>query len=88
MTHSSSIPKSKLIPPASLITMEDVIATDGRGGLEYCEVLMRRYRSSEPFRRMLRQMDWFWGLEGAMMAVWLRWWRFSILVRLLLLLVN
>jgi hypothetical protein len=58
----SSTPGGQPIPPASLIIIEDVVAVDGGGGIEYREAIMRRYKASEPFRRLLRQMDWFWGL--------------------------
>lgn len=65
----SSTPRGAQIPPASLIIMEDVVAVDGGGGPEFREALMRRYEASEPFRRLLRQMDWFWGIGGLLIAV-------------------
>jgi hypothetical protein len=69
MFRFSSTLRGEPVPPASLIIMEDVVATDGGGGTEYREALMRRYHASGPFRRLLRHMDWFWGLGGLATAV-------------------
>lgn len=65
----SSVPRGGAVPPATLIITEDIVAVDGGGGQEYREALMARYQASEPFRRMLRQLDWFWGVGGLLIAI-------------------
>jgi membrane protein YdbS with pleckstrin-like domain len=49
--------------------MEDIVAVDCGGGGEFREALIARYKASEPFQRLLRQMDWFWGIGGLLLAI-------------------
>lgn len=65
----SSTQRGEAVPPATLVIIEDVVGVDGGCGSKYREALMERYKASEPFRRLLRQMDWFWGLGGLVMAI-------------------
>ena len=57
------------MPPASLIIIEDVVAVDGGGSVEYRVALLKRYQASAPFRALLRQMDWLWGIGGMLIAI-------------------
>lgn len=65
----SSTEKGADIPPASLIIIEDVVAVDGAGGVEFREALQLRYSASPQFRRLLWQMDLFWATGGLLIAI-------------------
>ena len=44
------------------------MAVDASGGLAYREALDERYRASARFRRMLWQLDWWWGCGGVVVG--------------------
>ncbi|PLB40581.1 uncharacterized protein BDW47DRAFT_123595 [Aspergillus candidus] len=56
----SSTPKGSTMPTALYVMIEDVVAVDGAGGQIYRYALRTRYLSSPYFRRMLREMNFFW----------------------------
>jgi hypothetical protein len=53
--------------PGVFVLIEDIVAVDGGGGQEFREALVRRYDGSELFRRLVEQMNWFWG-SGSMVV--------------------
>lgn len=57
----SSTPKGSTMPTALYVLIEDVVAVDGGGGQVYRYALRTRYLSSPYFRRMLFEMNCFWG---------------------------
>lgn len=57
----SSTPKGSVMPTALYVLIEDVVAVDGGGGQVYRYALRTRYLSSPYFRRMLFEMNCFWG---------------------------
>jgi len=57
----SSLPAGHIAHPAVFTIIEDIVAVDGGGGLQYREALMARYDASPLFRRMLNRLDAFWG---------------------------
>lgn len=62
----SSVPKGGRIPPLVLTIVEDIVAVDGSAGKSYRKRLMDRYEASPRFRKMIRDLNWFWGI-GAML---------------------
>ena len=57
----SSTPSGSPMPTALYVLIEDVVAVDGAGGQVYRYALRTRYLSSPYFRRMLFEMNCFWG---------------------------
>ncbi|KAF1981176.1 hypothetical protein K402DRAFT_458262 [Aulographum hederae CBS 113979] len=64
----SSTPFGHRCPPGVLVIMEDICAVNGNGGTIYREALMERYNESARFRRMLRRINWFWGIGSFIVA--------------------
>lgn len=58
----SSLPAGHIAHPAVFTIIEDIVAVDGGGGVQYREELMARYDASPLFRRMLNRLDAFWGI--------------------------
>jgi hypothetical protein len=58
----SSLPAGHIAHPAVFTIIEDIVAVDGGGGVEYREALIARYDASPRFRRMLNRLDGFWGI--------------------------
>jgi hypothetical protein len=56
----SSLPRGSLLRPAIYSILEDVIAVDGSGGLEFRQRLNLRYQASHHFRKMLHRLTLFW----------------------------
>jgi len=63
----SSLPAGHIAHPAVFTIIEDVVAVDGGGGIQYREELIARYDASPLFRRMLNHLDAFWGF-GALLV--------------------
>jgi hypothetical protein len=72
----SSVEKGERTPPLVLTLVEDIVAVDGGAGKEYRQNLMARYKASKRFRRMIADLNWFWGVGalidgvGTMIAIW------------------
>jgi hypothetical protein len=64
----SSTPRGSVMKPGVFVLAEDIVAVDGAGGQEFREVLSVRYESSETFRRLVAQMNWFWGVGSMIVA--------------------
>ena len=58
----SSLAPGHTAHPAVFTIIEDIVAVDGGGGVEYREALIARYDASPLFRRMLNRLDGFWGV--------------------------
>ena len=66
----SSQPKgSKPLKPATFTILEDVLSVDTGVGRRYRRALQERYEASRDFRRLLRQMDLFWGIPALLVGV-------------------
>ncbi|GAP86318.2 hypothetical protein SAMD00023353_1800940 [Rosellinia necatrix] len=72
----SSIPKGARQPPYVLTAVEDVVGVDGGGARPFRRRLLERYKASRDFRRLIAQLNWFWGIgsvisgAGTLAAVW------------------
>jgi hypothetical protein len=68
-----SSPRGETIRPAIFYIVEDVVAVDGNGEIEYREAFNARYESSEMFRNMLWNLSVCWMLAfyvlGAVVTV-------------------
>ncbi|KAK5625346.1 hypothetical protein RRF57_001062 [Xylaria bambusicola] len=72
----SSIPKGAPQPPYVLTAVEDVVGVDGGGARLFRRRLLERYKASKAFRRLIAELNWFWGIgsvisgAGTLAAVW------------------
>ncbi|TGJ85854.1 hypothetical protein E0Z10_g2928 [Xylaria hypoxylon] len=72
----SSIPKGAPQPPYVLTAVEDVVGVDGGGARHFRRRLLERYKASKYFRRLIAELNWFWGIgsvingAGSLAAVW------------------
>jgi len=64
-----------VVRPAIYYIVEDVVAVDGNGGIEYREAFSARYESSPMFRSMITTLSVVWCLAFFALATW-----FTILV--------
>ncbi|KAF8856925.1 hypothetical protein BDZ45DRAFT_593625 [Acephala macrosclerotiorum] len=55
-----SVEKGNIIRPAIYYIVEDVVAVDGNGGVEYREAWTKRYDGSEVFRKMILELSIVW----------------------------
>lgn len=65
----SSTPRRSVCKPGVFVVMEDIVAVDGAGGETFRRSLRDRYEASEVFRRMLTQLNWFWGIGSVVVAI-------------------
>lgn len=65
----SSMPAGSQIRPGIYWIIEDVVAVDGLGGVEFRERLNARYEASHDFRQMLHRLTLFWGIGAETAAV-------------------
>ncbi|GAB7353273.1 hypothetical protein MBLNU459_g3779t1 [Dothideomycetes sp. NU459] len=65
----SSMPAGSQIRPGIYWIIEDVVAVDGSGGIEFREKLNARYEASHDFRQMLHRLTLFWGIGAECMAI-------------------
>lgn len=64
----SSFPPYHLLPPLTYTIVEDVVAVDGGGRLEFRQAWRRRYEESLVMRKLLRDLALFWGISGNIVA--------------------
>lgn len=64
----SSLPRGELLPPLTYTLVEDVIAVDGGGGLEFRQAWRHRYEASRVMRHLLRVTSIWWGISGCTVA--------------------
>ncbi|KAL9130004.1 MAG: hypothetical protein Q9217_001688, partial [Psora testacea] len=66
----SSQPKgSQPLRPGTYTILEDVLSVDTGVGRRYRKALQERYEASRHFRRLLWQMDLFWGIPAFLVGV-------------------
>ena len=65
----SSLPAKSQLRPGIYWIIEDVVAVDGSGGVEFRERLNARYEASHDFRQMLHRLTLFWGIGAEAAAV-------------------
>ncbi|EHA22494.1 hypothetical protein ASPNIDRAFT_195249, partial [Aspergillus niger ATCC 1015] len=65
----SSMPAGTAFRPGILVIIEDVVAVDGGRGRAYRSALMERYAASLRFRRLIENLNWFWGFGGLLMGI-------------------
>lgn len=64
-----SVGKGNVVRPAIYYIVEDVVAVDGFGGIEYREAFMGRYESSMIFRNMIWSLSVVWTTAFYLFAV-------------------
>lgn len=64
----SSLPPGELLPPLTYTIVEDVVAVDGGGGLEFRQAWRHRYETSRVMRHLLRILSIWWGITGVVVA--------------------
>lgn len=63
------MPAKSQLRPGIYWVIEDVVAVDGSGGVEFRERLNARYEASHDFRQMLHRLTLFWGIGAETAAV-------------------
>lgn len=64
----SSTAKGKKVLPGIYYVVEDIVAVNSGGGRPFREGLAARYNASPIFRKMIRDLSWFWSAPGLFMA--------------------
>jgi len=64
----SSLPPYEPLPPLTYTYVEDIIAVDGGGGLEFRQAWRIRYEASLVMRKLLRDVALIWGFGGTLVA--------------------
>ncbi|THH29227.1 hypothetical protein EUX98_g4977 [Antrodiella citrinella] len=64
----SSFPPYHPLPPLTYTIVEDVIAVDGGGLLDFRQAWRHRYETSRVMRKLLRDVGMFWGISGVLIA--------------------
>lgn len=64
----SSMPAGSQLRPGIYWIIEDVVAVDGGGDVEFRERLNARYEASHYFRQMLHRLTLFWGIGAELAA--------------------
>jgi hypothetical protein len=62
------MPKGEAARPALYTITEGVMTADGGQGAELDEIFNRQYLANAPIRRLLTDMDLFWGISGVAVA--------------------
>ena len=65
----SSAPAGSTTKPGVYVLTEDVCSVDGNGGQAFRKALQARYEASPVFRRMIAQLNWFWGIGTVLAAI-------------------
>jgi hypothetical protein len=64
----SSTHKGEKVLPGIFYIVEDIVAVNSGGGRPFREAMAARYKASPIFRKMLRDLSWFWSIPGLLMA--------------------
>ena len=64
----SSTHKGEPVLPGIFYIVEDIVAVNSGGGRPFREGMFARYRASPLFRKMMRDLSWFWSIPGLIMA--------------------
>ncbi|KUJ15886.1 uncharacterized protein LY89DRAFT_567853, partial [Mollisia scopiformis] len=65
----SSTAKGEKMLPGIYYIAEDIVAVNAGGGRPFREGWAARYNASPIFRKMLRDLSWFWSIPGLFVAV-------------------
>lgn len=65
----SSLPPRAILPPLTYTIVEDVIAVDGGGLLDFRQAWRHRYEESRIVRKLCRDTAIAWGLTGTVLAI-------------------
>lgn len=64
----SSTHKGEQVMPGIFYIVEDIVAVNSGGGRPFREGMAARYRASPLFRKMMKDLSWFWSIPGLIMA--------------------
>lgn len=64
----SSTHKGEQVMPGVFYIMEDIVAVNAGGGRPFREGMAARYKASPIFRKMMRDLSWFWSIPGLLVA--------------------
>lgn len=64
-----SVDENHILRPAIFYMVEDVVAVDGEGGMEYRQAFNSRYEESLIFRNMIWKLSVAWMVEFYLMAI-------------------
>jgi len=65
----SSTAKGEKVLPGIYYIVEDIIAVNAGGGRPFREGWAARYNASPIFRKMIRDLSWFWSIPGLFLAI-------------------
>ncbi|KAH8598335.1 hypothetical protein B0O99DRAFT_59435 [Bisporella sp. PMI_857] len=65
----SSTHKGEKVLPGLYYVVEDIVAVNSRGGRPFREGLAARYNASPIFRKMIRDLSWFWSISGILVGI-------------------
>lgn len=65
----SSTAKGEMVHPGIYYIAEDIVAVNAGGGRPFREGWAARYAASPVFRKMVRDLSWFWSVPGLVVAV-------------------
>ena len=64
----SSTHKGEPVLPGIFYIVEDIVAVNSGGGRPFREGMFARYKTSPIFRKMMRDLSWFWSIPGLIVA--------------------
>lgn len=64
----SSFPAGHVLPPLTYTIVEDVVAVDGGGLLEFRQAWRSRYEASRVMRKLMRDIALLWGISGVLVG--------------------
>lgn len=64
----SSTHKGDKVLPGIYYIVEDIVAVNSGGGRPFREGIAARYKASPIFRKMIRDLSWFWSIPGLLVA--------------------
>jgi len=64
----SSFQPGHVLPPLTYTIVEDVVAVDGGGLLEFRQAWRSRYEASRVMRKLMRDISLLWGISGCVLA--------------------
>ncbi|KAE8453948.1 hypothetical protein EG329_007724 [Mollisiaceae sp. DMI_Dod_QoI] len=65
----SSTAKGEKVLPGLYYIAEDIVAVNAGGGRPFREGWAARYNASPFFRKMIRDLSWFWSIPGLFLAI-------------------
>lgn len=65
----SSVERGEVPRPGVFTLMEDIVAVDGGGEVTFRQALAAKYEGDLSFRRLLVQLNWFWGIGSVLVGI-------------------